>query len=296
MDFKYYSVREITAFLEKNELSINKKFGQNFLINSGVCDTIVQQLALSENDVVFEVGCGLGSLTNRLIASAAKRVVGFEIDRAYRKHLKSLFGKYESFLLIEEDFLTSFSMAVRRYVHPSDGFIITGNLPYYITTPILEKIFTATEEKHFQRAAFMMQKEVAERVVSKEGSKKYGSLSIFCQYYSQPKIIARISPASFYPKPNVDSAVVLFTQKPDFEKPENEILFFQLAKSLFINRRKQLKNNFAYSPFLKGIDLELILEAMKEVNIPLEERGENLSIDKIIELSNRINYLKQVGK
>ncbi len=294
MEFKYYSVKEINAFLEAKGLAVNKKFGQNFLINSGVCDTIVKNLELTPDDVVFEIGCGLGSLTNRLIDSPAGKVIGFEIDNAYQKHLKNLFKDYSKFTLVSGDFLKEFENAVKMYLAPEQKPVITGNLPYYITTPIMEKIFTGI--CGFSRAAFMMQKEVGERVVSKAGNKKYGSLSIFCQYYSQPKIIANISPASFYPQPNVNSVVLRFVHR-EFEPPaDNEKLFFAVARSLFINRRKQLKNNFALSPFLKAIPLELILQAMEQCSIPVEERGENLSIEQIIHLSNVINKLNSESK
>lgn len=294
MDFKYYSVKEINAFLQAKGLAVNKKFGQNFLINSGVCDTIVRNLELTPNDVVFEIGCGLGSLTNRLIDSQAGKIVGFEIDNAYQKHLKGLFKDFSKFTLVAGDFLKEFENVVKTHLAPGQKPVITGNLPYYITTPIMEKIFTGT--CGFSRAAFMMQKEVGERVVSKAGNKKYGSLSIFCQYYSEPKIIANISPASFYPQPNVNSVVLRFVRREFNPQADNEKLFFAVARSLFINRRKQLKNNFALSPFLKSVPLELILQAMSQCGIPLEERGENLTIEQIIHLSNVINKLISESK
>lgn len=294
MDFKYYSVKEINAFLTAKGLAVNKKFGQNFLINSGVCDTIVRNLELTPNDVVFEIGCGLGSLTNRLIDSSAAKVVGFEIDNAYQKHLQNIFRDSCKFTLVAGDFLKEFENAVKTHLAPGQQPVITGNLPYYITTPIMEKIFTAT--LGFSRAAFMMQKEVGERVVSKAGNKKYGSLSIFCQYYSEPKIIANISPASFYPQPNVNSVVLRFVHRTYEPSADNEQLFFAVARSLFINRRKQLKNNFALSPFLKSIPLEHIFQAMEQCAIAPEERGENLSIEQIIHLSNVINKLNSESK
>lgn len=294
MDFKYYSVKEINAFLKANGLAVNKKFGQNFLINSGVCDTIVKNLELMPDDVVFEIGCGLGSLTNRLIDSPVGKVVGFEIDNAYQKHLKNQFKDYSKFTLVSGDFLKEFENAIKTHLAAGQKPVITGNLPYYITTPIMEKIFTGTPG--FSRATFMMQKEVGERVVSKAGSKKYGSLSIFCQYYSEPKIIANISPASFYPQPNVNSVVLRFVHKKCEPSADNERLFFAVARSLFINRRKQLKNNFAFSPFLKSIPLEFIFQAMEQCAIPLEERGENLNIEQIIHLSNVIHTLNSESK
>ncbi|HBD96366.1 MAG: ribosomal RNA small subunit methyltransferase A [Spirochaetes bacterium GWF1_31_7] len=286
MEFKYYSVKEILNFIEENHLSINKKFGQNFLINSGVCDTIVKSLEIKENDVVFEIGCGLGSLTNRLIESGCKRLVGFEIDRAYIKHIKTLFAGYDNFNLIEGDFLKTFEDAMKQYVGPDDNLIITGNLPYYITTPILEKIFTS--DLNISKAAFMMQKEVAERIISPPGTKKYGSLTIFCNFHSDPKIVAKISPSSFHPRPNVDSSVVRFTIVKDKYPVKDKTLFFKVSRSLFINRRKQLRNNLMNSPFLKDLEQVDLVALLEKSGISPNDRGEILSIPQICELTDNI--------
>lgn len=286
MEFKYYSVKEILKFIEDNGLCINKKFGQNFLINSGVCDTIVKSLDITENDIVFEIGCGLGSLTNRLIDSKAKKVIGFEIDKAYIKHINNIFAEAANFELVEGDFLKTFENAVEKYVKNGEKLIIAGNLPYYITTPILEKIFSS--DVPVSKAAFMMQKEVGERIISKEGSKKYGSLSIFCNFYSEPKIIAKISPSSFYPKPNVDSAVIKFELDKNRFPVKDKATFFKVSRSLFINRRKQLKNNLMSSPFIKDLSQSDIVDILKMSNISPDDRGENLSIEKISLLSDNI--------
>lgn len=286
MEFKYYSVKEILNFLEVNGLSVNKRFGQNFLINSGVCDSIVKSLDITGDDIVFEVGCGLGSLTNRIVSSPCKQVIGFEIDNAYIKHIKDLFKDEEKFSLVPGDFLKNFETVTGQFKGKKQNLIITGNLPYYITTPIIEKIFTSGVK--FTKAAFMMQKEVAERIVSPPGSKKYGSISVFCNYYSEPKIVAKITAGSFYPQPNVDSAVVRFTMKNDKVPVVDEKTFFKVTRSLFINRRKQLKNNLMSSPLFENLTQDDVAQVLEESGIKPTDRGETLSIERIALLSDNI--------
>ena len=286
MEFKYYSVNEINKFIADNGLSINKKFGQNFLINAGVADTIIRKLDPGKDHVIVEIGCGLGSLTNKLTATG-NRIIGFEIDIAYIRHLKKIFGSMKNFHLIEGDFLKKLP-ELKTILKPGSKVIFTGNLPYYITTPIMESIFTA--DIPFESACFMVQKEVGSRITANEGTKQYGSLSIFSQFYSDPSIIADVSAGSFYPKPRVDSAVVLFKKHDRYQSVDKK-LFFKLARSLFINRRKQLKNNLSISPFLQGIDKSLIFTALENAGIPLSERGEKLSIEKIILLTSELKKL-----
>jgi len=289
MQFKYFSVKEIQRFINENDIAVRKKFGQNFLINSGAVDRIINYSNINEKDAVIEIGCGLGSLTNRLIEKGCQ-VFGFEIDRVYVQNLRKMFTEYENFKLIEGDFLKNVEGLFKEInIKDYNNIIILGNIPYYITTPILEKIFLTPI--YYDKLVFMVQKEVANRIVSKEGSKEYGSLSIFCQYFTIPKIIAKLSPKSFYPSPKVDSAVVYFDKNNDRLKADNEKLFFKIARSIFINRRKQIKNNLFLSPLLKEIDNDKKITALKITGIPEIIRGEVLSINKIIELSNNLNDL-----
>lgn len=293
MEFKYYSVKHIQNFINSHNLSINKSFGQNFLINAGVTDTIADRINAKPEDTIVEIGCGLGSLTNRLV-DKGNRFIGFEIDKAYIKHLKDTFGHYSNFNLVEGDFLKTARDAKEKFNLSGKNVIFTGNLPYNITTPIIEMIFKVFPD--FKNAAFMMQKEVAERVISPEGSKKYGSLSIFCQYNSIPKIIARVHAASFYPKPKIDSTVVLFEPRLEKFEVDDEAIFFKLVKSLFHSRRKQIKNNLTVSPYLSYLPKDIIYEALDLENIPHTQRGENLSIEQIVSLSNRIFQLSDRSK
>ncbi len=284
MHFKFFSVKEIQKFIDENNLAIHKRFSQNFLINAGVVDTIIKFSEINKDDLVIEIGCGLGSLTNKLIGTNCS-IIGFELDKAYIKLLKSQFGNIKNFNLIEGDFLKEIDKIKNKIDKNNYRSIkILGNLPYNITTPILDKIFTTPI--YFDLIIFMMQKEVAERVIAKEGTKQFGSLSIFSQFYSDPKIIARISPKSFYPAPKVESSLVYLKKKKNKYKVLDEKFFFKVARSMFISRRKQIKNNLMLSPLLKEIDNNKIIESLNNADIPLTIRGETLSIEKIVELSN----------
>ncbi|MCK4797294.1 MAG: ribosomal RNA small subunit methyltransferase A [Spirochaetes bacterium] len=296
MHFKYFSIKEIKKFIQDNNLAILKKFGQNFLINSGVVDTIVQNSQICKEDLVIEIGCGLGSLTHKIIATECT-LIGFEIDNAYIKNLKTQFGDKKNFNLIEGNFLNEIKSA---YMHSMlipkiNGekyrkIIFLGNLPYNITTPILEKIFVTPI--YFDDIIFMIQKEVAERIIAREGTRQYGSLSIFCQFYSSPKIIANISPRSFYPSPKVESSLVHFKSRENTFNIINQKFFFKIVKSLFINRRKQIKNNLILSPLLNQLDKNMITKALEKANIEPTIRGEMLSIQKIVILSNELYKLQ----
>lgn len=286
MHFKFFSIKEIQNFINENNLAIHKKYSQNFLINSGVVDTIIKFSKINKDDLIIEIGCGLGSLTHKLIATNCS-LIGVEVDKAYIKFLKSQFENNKNFTLIEGDFLKEIDQ-IKNSLNKNNysSIKILGNLPYNITTPILDKIFTTP--LYFDLIIFMMQKEVAERIIAKEGTKKFGSLSIFSQFYSEPKIIAKISPKSFYPTPKVESSLVYFEKKENKYQVLDKKLFFKITRSIFINRRKQIKNNLILSPLLKEIDKNKIIEALNNSNIPLTIRGEMLSIDKIVNFSNEL--------
>ena len=289
MQFKYFSVKEIQNFITENNLAIHKKFSQNFLINSGVVDTIIKNANIEKEDIVIEIGCGLGSLTNKLIQTDCT-LIGFEVDKAYIKLLKTQFIDKKNFTLIEGDFLKEIEK-IKDEINKNKikKIKILGNLPYHITTPILDKIFTTPID--FNLIIFMMQKEVAERIIAKEGTKQYGSLSIFSQFYAKPKIIAKISPKSFYPTPKVESSIVYFEKQDNKFNVIDKTLFFKIVRSLFFNRRKQIKNNLMLSPILQNIDQKKIIEALNNSQIPLTVRGEILSIDKIVDFSNELYKL-----
>ncbi len=284
MDFKFYSVGEIKQYLDSLNLTVNKSFGQNFLINAGVADGIVRAMDINEEDLVFEIGCGLGSLTNRILIKKPD-FYGFEIDKGYITHLNKLFSSEPRFHLIAGDFLKTFEKSVAEIDRSKyRQTVFAGNLPYYITTPILDKIFKS--EFGFDKIITMVQKEVAERITAGPGTKKYGSLSIFCQFYAEPKIISSVKPASFYPRPAVDSTVILFTKRKVSYNVKSTELFFKFVNSIFMNRRKQLKNNIECAVKLSPDEKEMIINGLSKSSVPLTGRGEELNIAKIVEIIN----------
>jgi 16S rRNA (adenine1518-N6/adenine1519-N6)-dimethyltransferase len=291
MEFRYYSIPAIKQFIQAHGLAIHKKMGQNFLVNAGVVQTIIDNAKIRKSDICFEIGCGLGSVTSRLIKSGAS-VIGFELDKAYATHLRTIFADYTNFSLVEGDFLKTSGEVIDTTRADKEGRILYfGNLPYYITTPILEHIFT--NRYRFDALYFMMQREVANRITASPGTKEYGSLSIFCNYFSQPRIISRVSASSFYPKPNVDSAVLSFTRKRDAVTADNEDLFLRLARSLFINRRKQIRKNLGLSPFLTPIEKGHVSAALEACSISPQVRGETLSVEMVLSMANQLHSLSK---
>lgn len=289
MQFKYFSINEIQRFINENSLAINKKYGQNFLINAGVIDHIVKNANLSKTDLVIEIGCGLGSLTHKILESGCD-LLGVEIDRGYITNLKDQFGGNPNFTLIEGDFLKKID-EIEKYTQGKNynKIEMLGNIPYNITTPIMAKIFES--KINYNSLIFMTQKEVAERIIAKENCKSYGRLSIFCQIFTEPRIIAEISPRSFYPKPKVDSSVILFKKrKKEFDIKDKD-LFFKIVRSLFMNRRKQIKNNLLKSPLLNEHEKSCVLKALENADISLNIRGEKLSIEKIVLFVNEVYKL-----
>jgi 16S rRNA (adenine1518-N6/adenine1519-N6)-dimethyltransferase len=289
MQFKYFKIDEIQNFIKVNRLAIQKKFGQNFLVDPAVAEKIVGSVEIGKNDLIIEIGCGLGSLTHKLVDFGCQ-VIGFEIDWAYIRLLNNTYKKVPNFKLIEGDFLKEVkTLADTLKNEKYEKVHIFGNLPYNITSPILDRIFKTP--LYFDEIIFMVQKEVGHRITAKEGSKKYGSLSVFCQYYCVPEIIMDVSSSSFYPVPKVDSSVICLRKRLDPFEVKDTGLFFRVAHSLFMNRRKQIKNNLLISTLLKDIQRDILVKALDNTGIPLSERGENLPISKIAELSNEIYRL-----
>ncbi|MBO5395079.1 MAG: ribosomal RNA small subunit methyltransferase A [Clostridia bacterium] len=246
-----------------------KKFGQNFISDKNLINAICDDANLGEKDEVLEIGAGGGSLTTAL-NERCKKVVSYEIDRDLREHLtglglektKFVFGDVMDFSIaeIENDFEGKYKMI--------------ANLPYYITTPIIFKFLNGS--KNIQSLTIMVQKEVAERIVAKEGGKDYGVLSIMIDFYGEAKINRIVSRKMFFPQPNVDSAVVTIDIKdkhPDIDKEK----FYRFIQNVFAMRRKTLKNNLAQG----GYDKQKIDALGEEI---LRSRAEMFSIEKLIEI------------
>lgn len=229
------------AILERHDLAARKSFGQNFLVDSGVVDKIARHAVISDRCVVFEIGPGIGALTQFLCEYAVK-VVAFEIDTRLPSVLADTLAGYPNFELVMADFLqVDLNAWVERYRQQGYDVVIAANLPYYITTPILFKIFES--EADIAAITVMMQKEVADRFYASCGSKDYNALSVITQFRCSVKPVMKVPRNVFMPRPNVDSAVLQFRfiERPALaEEP-----FFAMVKGCFANRRKTILNNFA---------------------------------------------------
>ncbi len=258
------------------DFNFKKRYGQNFLKDDNILNNIVNTIDITENDLVIEIGPGAGALTNKLL-NKTKKIICFEID----KQLEIYLNKFEEtgVKVIYGDFL---DQDVKSYLNFSyDNLYIIANLPYYITTPIINKIIV--DKIPVNKCLFMVQKEVADRLSASKSTKDYNSLTVFMNYYFEIKKLFNVSRNVFYPKPNVDSAVILLAKR---EKPlvnvKNEEKFFKLIKDSFKYKRKTLKNN------LKSYDLEKIEEILNKYNMNLSARAEAISIEIFADISNNL--------
>lgn len=253
-----------------------KSLGQNFITDSGLIYSIVEAAGVTDEDKVLEIGPGRGALTDALCQSA-KFVTAVELDQDLIGPLRVMFKLRDNVKIVNEDIL--------KYDVPDDINIIVGNLPYYITTPIILGLFEkGTSAKSM---TFMVQKEVAERIVSGPGSKDYGVLSISVQYYAEPTYALDVPAEYFTPRPKVDSAVVnLKVRETRSLGPAEEKGFFELVKKSFSQRRKTLANSLVG---YKGLPKEEINRILESLNIDAKRRPETLSQDEFISLYRAFN-------
>lgn len=271
------------AVLQKYHFSFQKKFGQNFLIDTHVLDKIIRSAEITKEDVVLEIGPGIGTMTQYL-ACAAKKVVAVEIDKALIPILNDTLADYDNVRIINDDVL---KVDIARLTEEENGgrpIKVVANLPYYITTPIIMGLF----ENHvpIKSITVMVQKEVADRMQVGPGTKDYGALSLAVQYYAQPYIVANVPPNCFMPRPKVGSAVIRLEK---YDRPpvqvDDEKLMFRIIRASFNQRRKTLANglkNSAELDFTKE-EIEAAIEALgKGVRV----RGETLTLEEFAQLSN----------
>ena len=272
--------------IKKYEFAFQKKFGQNFLIDEHVITKIINAAEITKDDLVLEIGPGIGTMTQYLAESAGK-VIAVEIDKNLIPILEETLAEYDNVTVINEDIL---KLDINRLVEEeNDGkpIKVVANLPYYITTPIIMGLF----ESHvpLQSITVMVQKEVADRMQVGPGSKDYGALSLAVQYYAKPYIAANVPPNCFIPRPGVGSAVIRLTR---YEEPpvtvKDEILMFKLIRASFNQRRKTLQNGIANSPELpySKAQVEKVLEKM---GLAANVRGESLTLAEFAKLSDTIS-------
>ena len=258
---------------KKEKFNHKKRLGQNFLHQKDKVLQIIENISPSAGDTYIEIGAGTGFLTGELV-DKVRKLHAIEIDREAFDVLKAKFSSKANLDLINADIMQSDLKSVAAGLAPGEKIKVIGNIPYYITTPIIEKLIG--ERDFVSRAYLMVQKEVAERITAKEGSKTYGSLSIFCQYYADCKVLLKIDRGNFVPVPDVDSAFIeLNFEKKDPVPVKNEEFFFKITRGAFTQRRKMLMNNLKR---VLELDEATLKKAFEGAGIDLKTRAEAVSI------------------
>ena len=271
-----YSPKKMKEELTKENFNFKKKFGQNFIVDKNIINSIINKSNIDKDTLVIEIGPGAGSLTTEL-GKVAKNVIAYEIDKTLKPILET--KNLKNTTIIYEDFLKRNVLEdIKKYNYQK--IYVVANLPYYITTPIIIKLIE--DKLNIDKIVVMVQKEVGDRFKAKPNTKEYNSLSIFLNYYYTVEKLLDVSKNVFIPKPNVDSIVISLTKKEDKIKVNNEKLFFKLVRDSFKQKRKTLKNN------LKGYNLEKIEEVLKKHNLDLTIRAEALPIEIFAEIANNL--------
>lgn len=274
--------------LKKYGLSMKKSLGQNFLVEPNILTKMVAAGEIDYETAVIEIGPGIGALTERL-AREAKKVVAFEVDERLRPILKHELADYDQVEIIFQDILqANISEVIAEHFELEDRIVVAANLPYYITTPIIMNFIES--QLPIDTYVMMMQKEVAERMTARPGSKEYGSLTIAIDYYTKAEIAFIVPKTVFVPQPKVDSAVLKLTRRDEPKvQVDNEKLFFSLTRASFQQRRKTFWNNLQ-SHFGKAEEVKEALRTVLEtVGIDGSRRAETLSIEEFAALANEIN-------
>lgn len=271
--------------LQKYNFNFQKKFGQNFLINTGVLEDIIDAAEVTDEDMVLEIGPGIGTMTQYLCENA-RQVIAVEIDTNLIPILKDTLSAYDNIRIINDDILKVDINELAREYNNGRPIKVVANLPYYITTPIIMGLF----ESHvpIESITVMVQKEVADRMQAGPGTKDYGALSLAVQYYSKPQIVVNVPPSCFMPQPKVGSTVIsLRRHQQPVVQVEDEKLMFKVIRASFNQRRKTLANGLNN---YGGINLtkEQIQQSIEELGVPVNIRGEALSLEQFACLSNII--------
>ncbi len=275
--------RDTIEIIKKYQFVFQKKFGQNFLIDSHVLDKIIHAAAITKEDCVLEIGPGIGVMTQRL-AEKARHVVAVEIDKNLIPILEETLQGYDNVTVINQDILKVDINEMTQVYNNGRPVKVVANLPYYITTPIIMGLFE--RRVPVDNITVMVQKEVADRMQVGPGSKDYGALSLAVQYYAEPYIVANVPPNCFIPRPNVGSAVIRLTRhrNPAVETKSPELMF-RLIRASFNQRRKTLQNGLNNSPEL-SYSKETIARAIESLGVPPSVRGEALTLQQFAQLAD----------
>lgn len=273
--------------LNKYQFMFQKRFGQNFLIDTHVLEKIIKSAEITKDDLVLEIGPGIGTMTQYLCENA-REVVAVEIDKNLIPILENdTLAEYDNVTIINEDILKVDLNTLVQEKNNGERIKVVANLPYYITTPIIMGLFEA--HVPLKNITVMVQKEVADRMQAGPGSKDYGALSLAVQYYATPYIVANVPPNCFMPRPNVGSAVIRLTlhEEPTV-KVEDEAMMFRIIRASFNQRRKTLVNGLTNATELQ-LSKEEVQEALEKMGLSQTVRGEALTLEQFAELANLLN-------
>jgi len=287
MTINYNSATALRAFLDKEGLGMQKKFGQNFLINGETRKALVRALDAKSGDEVWEVGPGLGAMTTLLLEMGLK-VKAFEIDLGFIRVLKNIFSENKNFTLVEGD-------VMKTWRDNQAAPLLFGNLPYNVAAALLADLIE--NERIFSRMVVTVQKEVALRIAATAGKPDYSSFSVLCASAYKVKPLMTIRPSSFYPQPNVDSMAVLLEKKAAQKYPA---VFYPLVRALFASRRKTIKNNlltflssrFGDSLQNKSAVQELVASVLQSNSLNGTERAESLGLESFLSLALSIDNMR----
>lgn len=280
--------------LRNYDLDLKKSLGQNFLVDSNIIDIITAAAEIKGNEFLIEIGPGIGSLTQSLLAELDQgKLLAVEKDAAMVNVLTDLFAAEDNLEVLNKDALKiNWELFAAEHNPQNRAMKLVANLPYYVTTPIIMGILESKIE--LEEMVFMVQKEVGERICSGPGTKKFGSLSVAVQYYMKPQIIHEVPASVFIPKPKVDSVIVNlspYSENPYQKEVLNKEFFFQIVKSIFQQRRKTLRNSLSRSAVI-NLDRDLVTQALEDEGIGLKKRGEKLTVAEMISISNRIYKMR----
>ena len=277
--------KECIALIKEYDFAIQKKFGQNFLIDSNIIEGIIEAADITKDDCVLEIGPGMGAMTGYLLESARK-VIAVEVDRMLIPILEDTLKGYDNLVLINDDIL---KVDIAELIEKENGgrpIKVVANLPYYITTPIIMELLE--REEKITSITVMVQKEVAQRMQEGPGSKSYGALSLAVQYYAKAELVLNVSKNCFLPKPDVDSAVIRLDIYEPERRPVQAIdpeLMFKIIRAAFNQRRKTLLNSLGNAQNL-NYSKDQITQALKEMGKPETIRGEALALSEFAELTD----------
>ncbi len=275
--------KDTMQLLKKYHIHANKKLGQNFLIEDTVVEKTVEAADITKEDLVIEIGPGLGTLTKELLEKA-KKVIAIELDEKMIPILQERFFLYQNLELVHQDILT---VPLKEYIEKEENIRevkIVANLPYYITTPIIMKLLE--DRLPVKTITVMVQKEVAKRLTAQTGDKLCGAITYAIEYYCETKEVIEVPRQSFMPVPEVDSEVIqlILRDKPKVQVKDEKFLF-SLIKASFMQRRKTLLNGIGNSGLIEKNKLK---EIMKELNLPETTRGESLTLEQFAEIAERV--------